>query len=138
MTAVATARRARSSWVVVSGAVLVAVVVNLTIYVLGRAVGATFELTVAGDGRSTVDAATVAGFTAVPLLVGLGLAALLGPRWSWVYPTAFVVGPALAVATILVMTVPADLDTASTITLACMHLALVPVVVLALRALRRP
>ncbi|WP_200938453.1 DUF6069 family protein [Cellulomonas sp. Root137] len=135
MTATATRVRTRPAAVVVVGAVLVAVVVNLAIYGIGRAAGADYEFTAAGGSPSTVDALTVAGFTAVPLLVGLTVAALLR-RWSWAIPTALVVAPVLAVATILVMTVPADFDTASTVTLACCHLALVPISVLALRALR--
>ena len=134
-TTVEPAVRTRPAWVVVSGAVVVAVVVNLAIYATGRAAGATFDFT-ASSGPATVTAVTVAGFTAVPLLVGLTLVALLRRRWSWVVPAALVVAPVLAVATILVMTLPADLDTASTITLACCHLALIPVVVPALRALR--
>ena len=36
-------------------------------------------------------------------------------------------GPLLAVGTILVMTVPADFDTASTATLAVCHVTLVPI-----------
>ena len=137
MTATATeaAARTRPAWAVVGGAVVVAVVVNLAIYAVDRAAGATFDFTTSTD-PATVDAATVAGFTAVPLLVKLTLAALLGRRWSWVIPAALVIAPLLAVATIFVMTIPADLDTASTVTLASCHLALVPVVVLALRALR--
>jgi hypothetical protein len=127
--------RTRPTWVVVGGAVIVAVLVNLVIHAVGRAAGATFDLTTS-TGPATVTAVTVAGFTAVPLLVGLTLAALLRRRWSWVVPAALVIAPVLAVATIFVMTIPADLDTASTVTLACCHLALVPVVVLALRELR--
>ncbi|GEK21878.1 DUF6069 family protein [Cellulomonas xylanilytica] len=137
MTATATAGtvRVRPAWAVVGGAVVLAVAVNLVIYAVGRAAGATFDFT-ASTGPATVSAVTVAGFTALPLLVGLTLVALLRRRWSWVLPTALVVAPVLAVGTIFLMTVPADLDTASTVTLACCHLALVPVVVLALRALR--
>ncbi|MDQ0372789.1 DUF6069 family protein [Cellulomonas humilata] len=134
-TATETAVRTRPAWVVVGGAVILAVVVNLATYAVGRAAGATFDFT-ASTGPATVSAITVAGFTAVPLLVGLTLVALLRRRMSWVLPTALVIAPVLAVATIFLMTIPADLDTASTITLACCHLALVPVVVLALRALR--
>ncbi|WP_315094360.1 DUF6069 family protein [uncultured Cellulomonas sp.] len=135
MTSAVAPVRTRPAAVVVVGAVLVAVVVNLAIYAIGRAAGAGFGFTAAGGSPSTVDAVTVAGFTAVPLLVGLTAAALLR-RWSWAIPAALVVAPVLAVATIFLMTIPADLDTASTVTLACCHLALVPVSVLALRALR--
>jgi hypothetical protein len=37
--------------------------------------------------------------------------------------------------TILVMTIPVDLDTVSTVALACCHLTLVPISVLAIRRL---
>ena len=89
-------------------------------------------------GPAEVDAATVAGFTVVPLLAGLVLAALLGPRWPWVYAVALVVAPTLALVTILVLTLPADLDTVSTAALASCHVVLAPVAVLALRRLRGP
>ena len=45
------------------------------------------------DGPAQVDALTVAGFSAVPLLVGLTLAAVLSRRWPWVRTAAMVVAP---------------------------------------------
>ncbi len=123
--------------VVVAVAVLAAVVVNLLVYALGRAAGGSFRLTSAG-ATAEVDAVTVAGFSAVPLLAGLVVVALLAPRFRWVTPAALVAGPVLAVVTILVMTLPADLDTISTVTLALCHLTLVPIMVLAIRSLARP
>ncbi len=123
--------------VVVAVAVLAAVVVNLLVYALGRAAGGSFRLTSAG-ATAEVDAVTVAGFSAVPLLAGLVVVALLAPRFRWVTPAALVAGPVLAVVTILVMTLPADLDTISTVTLALCHLTLVPIMVVAIRSLRRP
>jgi hypothetical protein len=122
---------------VVAGAVLVAVAVNLAIYGLGRAAGGSFEFTSASDRPAEVDAVTVAGFSAVPLLVGLTLVALLMRFGSWVTRAALVVAPVLAVGTILLMTLPADFDTTSTVTLALCHLALIPIVVGAIRILSR-
>ncbi|XVV09632.1 DUF6069 family protein [Actinoplanes sp. CA-131856] len=109
-----------------------AVMVNLFLYAAGRAADGTFRFTSAGE-QAEVDALTVVGFTAVPLLLGLTAVALLGP---WAARAALVVGPLLAVATVPLMTLPADFDTASTIALALCHLTLVPIVVLAVRALR--
>lgn len=48
-----------------------------------------------------------------------------------------VVAPVLAVLTIFVMTIPADLDTVSTVALAACHVTLVPISILAVRLLRR-
>jgi hypothetical protein len=121
---------------VVAVTVVAAVVANLAVFLAGRAAGGTFEFSGAGT-QMRVDAATVAGFTAVPLLVGLVVVALLGPRLPWVHPVALVVAPLLAVVTIGVMTLPADLDTTSTVALALCHLVLVPASVLGVLALRR-
>lgn len=49
---------------------------------------------------------------------------------------SLVVAPSLAVVTIFAMTVPADFDTTSTIALGLCHLALVPITILSLKALR--
>lgn len=116
--------------------VAVAVVLNLVIYGLGRAGGGDFRFTSAGR-PAQVDAVTVAGFTAVPLLVGMTLAAVLARVWPWVVYAGLVVAPVIALGTILVMTIPADLDDVSTITLALCHVALAPVTNFGLLALRR-
>ena len=122
----------RRSVTVIATAVVAAVVVNLVVYAVGRAAGGDFRF--AGN---EVDALTVAGFSAVPLLIGLVLVALLSRLGPWVTRTAMIVAPVLAVVTIFVMTIPADLDTTSTITLALAHLTLAPISVLAVRALAR-
>jgi hypothetical protein len=129
--------RTRSAAAVVGAAVAVAVLANLALYALGRLLGGSYRFTTAA-GPAEVDAATVAGFTVAPLLAGLVLAALLGRRWPWVHAVALVVAPALALVTILVMTLPADLDPVSTAALASCHVVLAPVAVLALRRLRGP
>ena len=127
--------RRRPAAVVVVAAVVVAVVVDVGLYAVGRALGGTFRFT-APDGPAQVDAVTVAGFAALPLLVGLTLAALLSRRWPWVLRVAAVVAPVLALVTVPLMTLPADLDAISTATLAACHVVLAPLSVVALRALR--
>jgi len=122
--------------VVVLVAVGVALVANLALYGLGRMLGRSFAFT-GPAGPAEVDAAPVAGFTLMPLLVGLLLAALLSVRWPRVLSVAMVVAPVLALGTVPVMTLPVDLDGVSTAALALCHLVLAPVSVLALRALRR-
>ena len=127
---------ARSPLAVVALAAAVAVVANLGVYAAGRAAGGDFTFTDGRGATQTVDAVTVAGFTAVPLLVGLAAAALLGRRWPVLVTVAMVVAPVLALATIAVMTIPVDLDTASTVALAACHVVLVPVSLVALTLLR--
>jgi hypothetical protein len=118
----------------VAVAAALAAIVNVLIYLVGRAAGGTFTFT-AGTGPAEVDAVTVAGFSAVPLAAGLTVVALLAPRVRWVTRAALIAGPLLAVGTIVTMTVPADFDTVSTVTLAVCHLTLVPVIVAAVTVL---
>ena len=108
---------------VVALAVGAAVAVNLGVHAVGRAAGGTFRFTSA-SGPAEVDAVTVAGFSAVPLLLGLAAVALLAARAAWITRAALIAGPLLAVGTIVVMTLPADFDTVSTVTLALCHLTL--------------
>jgi len=126
--------RSRAAVVALGGATAVAV--NLVIYGVGRAAGGTFRFTSA-TGPAEVDAITVAGFSAVPLLTGLTAVALLAPFAAWVARAALVIGPALALGTILVMTVPTDFDKTSKAALALCHLALVPISIVAVRAIAR-
>jgi hypothetical protein len=121
---------------VVAAGVGAAVALNLLLYALGRAAGGTFDFTASGR-PATVDGVTVAGFSAVPLLVGLVAVALLAPLGEWVIRTALVVGPVLAIGTIALMTVPTDLDVTSKVTLALCHLVLVPIILVTVRALGR-
>ncbi|MEU8242657.1 DUF6069 family protein [Actinoplanes missouriensis] len=122
---------------VVALGVTAAVALNLVVYAIGRAAGATYRFTSQGE-PAEVDALTVAGFSAVPLLLGLSVVALLAPRAGWVATAALIAGPLLAVATVPLMTLAADFDTASTAALAICHLVLVPVIILAVRRMRTP
>lgn len=120
----------------VAAAAGLAVVVNLLVYAAGRAAGGTFRFT-SPQGPAEVDAVTVAGFSAVPLLIGLTVVALLAPRARWVVPVAAVAGPLLALGTIVVMTLPADFDGISRTTLALCHVTLAPITVAAVIAIGR-
>ena len=119
----------------VGAAVAAAVVINLLVYAVGRAAGGSFTFT--SQGRpAEVDAATVAGFSAVPLLGGLVAVLLLARLGTWVTTAALIAAPVLALGTIAVMTLPADFDAISTVTLALCHVTLAPIAVLAVRRLR--
>lgn len=126
----------RSRVVVVLASIVAGVVVNLLVYAVGRLAGGSFTFTREGSSME-VDPVTVAGFSAVPLGVGLLLVAALVGRVPWIATVASVVAPLLAVVTVFVMTIPVDLDSVSTVTLAACHLSLVPISLLAIRRLRR-
>ncbi len=136
MSAVAEGSQLRSRPTVVAVTVLVAVLVNLAVHAVGRAAGGAFTFTRQGSPVQ-VDAVTVAGFSAVPLLVGMVLAAAAARRLPVLMTVGLIVAPALALVTVPVMTLPADFDRISTLTLALCHVTLAPVSVLGLLALRR-
>ena len=119
----------------VLGTVVAALLLNLLVYGLGVAAGGSFELTSNGE-RATVTAGTVAGMTAVPLLVGLVVTALLSLRWVGVIRVAQVVGPVLSLATIG-GTVVADFDATSTVTLSAMHVVIAALIIAGLELMRR-
>lgn len=119
-------------------AIVCALAVNLTIYAIGRAAGGSFIYTQAG-AKITVDPLAITFMTVLPLAVGLTLVAWLSRRWPLLITAAKIIGPALALATVALMTVPAHFDGTSTLFLSSMHLALVPITLLSLSMLaRRP
>ncbi|MEV0392455.1 DUF6069 family protein [Polymorphospora rubra] len=120
---------------VVAATVLLAVVVNLIIFAVGHAAGATYTFTAGGE-VTQVAALTLVGFTAVPLAVGLTAAVVLSRWWRWVVPAALVVAPVLALLSIPAMTLPSDLDTAGKIALALCHVTLAPISVAGLLGIR--
>ena len=119
----------------VVGTVLVALVVNLALWLIGLAAGGSFEVP-DGDKMMTVAPGGVITLTVIPALVGLTAAALLSYRWPVMIRVAQVVGPLLALGTIA-MTIDAEFDAASTVALATMHVALAGVVFAGLEGLRR-
>jgi Family of unknown function (DUF6069) len=111
--------------------------VNLLIYALGRMGGGAFTYK-QGDTPTSVDAVAVTILSVVPLTIGLTTVAWLSPRWPILITVAKIAAAVLAAGTIGLMTIPAHFDTISTLTLATMHLALIPAALLALRALTPP
>jgi hypothetical protein len=99
--------------------------VNLALYLLGRAIGATFTYTQDGT-KMHVDAASVLIMSIIPLAVGLAIVAVVSTRWRSAITIAKVIVATLAVATIGGMTIPAGFDRSSTILLSLMHLVIIP------------
>jgi RsiW-degrading membrane proteinase PrsW (M82 family) len=137
--AISTQRLTRSTvlsrrYAVIIIAIVLALAVNLVIYAIGRAAGGAFTYTQSGR-TSTVDAVAITFLSTGPLTVGLTLVAILSRRWPVLINAAKIASPALALATIALMTIPAHFDTTSTMFLASMHLTLIPISVLALTAL---
>ncbi|MGK8521894.1 DUF6069 family protein [Nocardia asteroides] len=120
--------------IAILGSVAVSVAANLVVWLLGLAAGGSFETTEAGK-TSEVTASVVFVSSAVPLLIGMTVAALLSYLWVGVLRVAQVVGATLAVATIG-LTLAADFDLVSTIALSAMHLVLAPVLVAGLETMR--
>ncbi|QIS01534.1 hypothetical protein F5X71_03695 [Nocardia brasiliensis] len=117
------------------GSVATAVAVNLVVWALGLAAGGSFDVVEQGV-TNHVGVGAVVISSAVPLLIGMTLAALASYVRVGVLRVAQVVGGVLAIATIG-LTVSATFDTVSTIALSMMHVVLAPVLVLGLEAMRR-
>ncbi|MGH3901088.1 MAG: DUF6069 family protein [Pseudonocardiaceae bacterium] len=126
----------RLTWwqAIVAGAV-VAAVVNLVIFFIGAAAGASFAFLDRGTLHE-IGAWSVIVATVPPLVIGTALAALLARWWSWVIRLAQVIGGGLALLTVAgpLMT---DADSATRLALALMHVVLAVAVVVTLEAIRR-
>nr|WP_296773922.1 DUF6069 family protein [Rhodococcus sp. (in: high G+C Gram-positive bacteria)] len=114
---------------------LFALVVNLVLWLIGLAAGATFELTDAGTTMAVAPGGVVM-LTVVPMMVGMGIAALVSLRWLPIVRIAQVIGFVAPLATIA-MTVAADFDAASTAALSLMHVVIAVVVPAGLEAMHR-
>lgn len=126
---------ALNRYTAVLGAVAAAVAVNLILWGVGAAAGGSF-VTVDNGTEMDVAPGGVIVMSAVPLLIGTTVAAVVSYWWTGVLRVAAVVGSALALATIA-LTVAADFDTASTVALSLMHVTLVPILVVAMEGLRK-
>ena len=135
MSATGAARLGPTATVVAT--VVTATAINLLVYAVGGALGATYEFTSNG-GPTRVDALTLTGFTAVPLLVGMAVAALLSRWWRWVIPVALVAAPVLAIGSVPFMPLAVDFDTASAVALATAHVVVGAVAAVGLQRLRTP
>src|SRR5918997_7003217 len=127
--------RQLSRWQVITAGALAAAVVNLVIFFIGGAAGASFAFLDRGNlhevGTWGVIIATVC-----PLAVGTGLATLLAHWWSWVTRWAQVIGGGFALLTMAgpLMT---DADGATKVALALMHVMVAVAAVVTLEAIRR-
>jgi len=120
---------------IVLGAVLLAVVVNLAIYAIAGVTGASFRFP--GPDGADLPWIAVVTFTVVPLAAALTAVTLLAPRWRWVIPAALVAAPVLAVVSIPLMPVPIGFDLATTVALSLMHVVVGAAGLLGVLALRR-
>lgn len=121
--------------VVILAAVGAALVLNLAIYAIGGAAGAAY--TFPGPDGAAIPWFVVAVFSVAPLGLALTVVALLAPRRRWVIPAALVAAPMVLAVSIPLMPLAVGFDTATALALAAMHVALVPITVLALLGLRR-
>ena len=121
--------------IIVLTATLVAVLVNLAIYAIGGAAGASFRFP--GADGAVIPWFVVAAFSAVPLALALTIVALVGRRLPWIFTAALVAAPVLLLASIPLMPVPVGFDVATTVSLSLMHLALAPIAIVAVLGLRR-
>lgn len=120
----------------VVGTVLVALVINLVIWLIGLAAGASYD---AQDGDEVMRVAPggVIFLSTLPTIVGMTAAALLSLKWTVILRVAQVVGPVLAIATIAT-TVTTEFDsTTSQVFLSLMHVALAAVLYVGLEGMRR-
>lgn len=97
-----------------------AIVINLIVYAVGTLAGGTFDF-VDKNEPFHVGTLLIVAFTAIPLLVGLVVTMVFGRWWDWVYAVAAIIVVIAPIGTIFIMTIPVDLDTTSTITLAAAH-----------------
>lgn len=114
-------------------AVVAAVVLNLAVFAIGGALGASYDFP---TGGTTVAWYFVVGMTAIPLAIALTAVALLAPRWPWISTAALIAAPVLAVVSIPLMPVPVGFDLPTTIALSAMHLVVGAVGAIGVVALR--
>jgi len=121
--------------VAVIGAVVAGVVINVVLWLIGVALGGSFELTENGETFGVAPGGVLFLSTA-PMAIGMTLAALISYKWIGVLRVAAVIGSLLTLGT-LARTWASDFDTPSMIALTLMHVVLVPVLVFATEGLRR-
>ena len=113
-------------------AVAAGVLVNELLLGLGHLLSGTFTYTTSGEATE-VTVVSVLVMTAGALTLGVALLAAVARWWPAMLRTAAAIGCFLAVATIAVMTIPVDLDSASTTCLAMMHVVVGTILIVASR-----
>ncbi|GAB7189666.1 hypothetical protein NUM3379_03720 [Kineococcus sp. NUM-3379] len=122
-------------WRAIAAGTAAALLLNVLLYALARAAGASLSLA-QPTGAHVVGVADVAGSTVVPLLAGTALAVLLARWWRPVLRIAQVVGAGFALLT-TAGSATSDTDTGTRLALAAMHVVCAAAVVLVLQAARR-
>lgn len=124
-----------SWWRAIGIGAIVATVANLLVLAVASAAGASLTYIDAG-ATGQVDATSVILSSAVPLIVGVALAAVIARWWRGVIRLAQVLGAGLALGTIPPL-LSMDTDGGTQAALAVMHLIMAPIVVAVLEAGRR-
>ncbi|MDQ4011422.1 MAG: DUF6069 family protein [Actinomycetota bacterium] len=127
--------RRLSWWQAITAGAVAAAVVNLVLFFIGGAAGASFAFVDRGTLHE-IGAWEVISATVPPLVVGTGLATLLDRWLSWVIRLAQVIGGGLALLTVA-GPLTTDADGATRVALALMHVVLAVAVVVTLEAIRR-
>ncbi|MFH5211884.1 DUF6069 family protein [Antrihabitans sp. NCIMB 15449] len=120
----------------VVGTVLVALAINLVIWLIGLAAGASYDAQ-DGDEIMRVAPGGVIFLSTLPTIVGMTAAALLSLKWPVILRVAQVVGPVLAIATIAGTVMTKFDSTTSQVFLSLMHVALAAVLYVGLEGMRR-
>lgn len=103
-------------------ALVAATVANLALFLVVRASGVDFDVAYTADTtETTITSIQVIASTALPFLAGLGLTAVVAPRWRRGMFTVGALGAVLAVGSVL-MPLGLHASTGARITLAAMHL----------------
>lgn len=121
--------------ILVLAAVAAAVLVNLAIFAFAGLAGASLRFP--GADGVELSPLVVAAMSAIPLGLALAVVAVLGPRRRWVTPAALVAAPVLLIVSIPLMPLTVGFDLGTAVALSLMHVALVPIAVLAVLGLRR-
>jgi hypothetical protein len=116
-------------------AIIGALVLNLIVWLIGKAAGGSFEFFQDGKVNSAAPGGVIM-LTVIPALIGMTVAALLVPYWASVIRVAQVIGPLGALVTIA-LTINADFDGASTIALSAMHVVLAVAIFVGLESMQR-
>ncbi|WP_067712792.1 DUF6069 family protein [Nocardia yamanashiensis] len=119
---------------IVAGTVTAAVAVNLILWLIGKAAGATFTYLSNGETFTSTPILVIAE-TAVPLAAGLTLATLAAVKWPRIIPAAQMIGVLLATVTAAGALLTDFDSTASRLSLALMHVVVAAAVFLGLRAI---
>jgi hypothetical protein len=123
-------------WQAAAAGALAATAVNLVVFLIARAAGASLVLRQPGASDHKITAGGVIFSSVVPMVGGIVLATLAALLWAGLLRVAQVVGGGLGLLTVA-GPLTSDTDGVTQISLAAMHIIVAVTVVLALEAIRR-